>query len=131
MTMTTASWITRKPGRCGGDACIRDTRIPVWGLVERRRSGRSDADILGSLPGLTESDLASAWEYADAHVDEIERALWENEACMVSSEDGEARVELVRRGRQLGVNDEDIRNAFEPPLSREALKAVLTTSGKD
>lgn len=32
---TTASWISKKPGRCGGDACVRETRIPVWGLVER------------------------------------------------------------------------------------------------
>ena len=27
----TASWISKKPDRCGGDACVRDTRITVWG----------------------------------------------------------------------------------------------------
>jgi uncharacterized protein (DUF433 family) len=80
---TTASWISKKPDRCGGDACIRDTRITVWGLVEWRRRGRSDTDILRSLPNLTADDLAAAREYAAAHPDEIERALWENEACMV------------------------------------------------
>jgi len=25
----TASWISKKPDRGGGDACVRDTRVPV------------------------------------------------------------------------------------------------------
>ena len=43
---TAASWISKKVGRCGGDACIRDTRITVWGLVSQRRLGMSDKEIL-------------------------------------------------------------------------------------
>ena len=123
--MTTASWVSRKPGRCGGDACVRDTRVPVWGLIERRRSGQADADILRAMPELTPDDLAAAWEYASEHPDEIDRSLWENEACMVEHDGRDVPGKLVRRGRQLGLSDDDIRNAFEPPLSLEALTAVL------
>jgi uncharacterized protein (DUF433 family) len=123
--MTTASWVSRKPGRCGGDACVRDTRIPIWGLVERRHNGQTDADILRSLPELTPGDLATAWEYAAAHAGEIERSLWENEVCMVEQVGRPVPAKLVQRGRQLGLSDEDIRNAFDPPLSPEALQVAL------
>ncbi len=71
----TTSWISKQPDRCGGDACIRDTRITVWGLVEWRRRGLADAQILESIPGLMLSDLEVAWEYYDSHQDEIEEAI--------------------------------------------------------
>ena len=34
-----ASWIQKTPGVIGGDACIRNTRIAVWMLVEAKRLG--------------------------------------------------------------------------------------------
>ena len=126
--MSTASWVSRKPGRCGGDACVRDTRVPVWGLVERRRNGQADSDILRSLPELTPDDLSAAWEYAAAHSGEIERSLWENETSMVEHDGRSVPAKLVQRGRQLGLSDDDIRNTFEPPLSQETLDASLTGS---
>ncbi len=76
----TASWISKKPDRCGGDACIRETRIPVWVLVNYRRLGASDADILQAYPGLTAADLEAAGEYAAENREEIDRAIRENEA---------------------------------------------------
>jgi hypothetical protein len=30
------SWVQKTPGVCGGRACIRNTRITVWGLVNFR-----------------------------------------------------------------------------------------------
>ena len=78
MTVT-ASWISKKPDRCGGDACVRETRIPVWVLVGYRQLGMSDAGILGAYPGLTPADLEAAWDYAAANRDEIDRAIRENE----------------------------------------------------
>ena len=78
MTMT-ASWISKKRDRGGGDACIRETRIPVWVLVNYRRLGASDADVLRAYPGLTPADLEAAWEYAAANLAEIDRAIRENE----------------------------------------------------
>jgi uncharacterized protein (DUF433 family) len=78
MTMT-ASWISKKSDRCGGDACVRDTRITVWGLVAYRRLGLSDAEILQAVQGLTQADLEAAWEYAAANAAEIDRAIRDNE----------------------------------------------------
>ena len=40
---TTASWISKRLDRSGGDACVRETRIPVWILVQCRRLGKNDA----------------------------------------------------------------------------------------
>jgi uncharacterized protein (DUF433 family) len=71
--------ISKKPDRCGGDACIRDTRIPVWILVNYRRLGGSEADLLHAYPSLTPADLEAAWEYASANAEEIDRAIRENE----------------------------------------------------
>ena len=79
MTVT-ASWISKKADRCGGDACVRDTRITVWGLVAYRRLGMSDADIVPAVQGLTPADLEAAWEYAAANPAEIDEAIRENEA---------------------------------------------------
>ena len=71
--------ITKTPGVCGGSACIRGTRITVWGLVQRRRLGLSDAAISESIQGgVHPADLEAAWEYAAAHPDEIEKAIREN-----------------------------------------------------
>jgi uncharacterized protein (DUF433 family) len=78
MTMT-ASWISKKPDRCGGDACIRETRISVWVLVNYRRLGASDADVLQAYRGLTPADLEAAWEYAAANLEEIDRVIREND----------------------------------------------------
>ncbi|MFM7364444.1 MAG: DUF433 domain-containing protein, partial [Cuspidothrix sp.] len=42
--------IEKTPKICGGDACIVNTRIPVWVLVEARQLGYSDVDLLTSYP---------------------------------------------------------------------------------
>ena len=72
---TATERITKTPGVCGGDACIAGTRISVWGLVEWKRLGRTDAEITASIQGLTDADLQAAWEYAAAHPEEIEEAI--------------------------------------------------------
>jgi uncharacterized protein (DUF433 family) len=77
---TTASWISKTPDRCGGDACVRDHRIPVWVLVGYRRLGKDDAWLLQAYPSLTSADLQAAWDYAASHPQEIDRSLRENEA---------------------------------------------------
>ena len=70
-----ASWIEKNPGVSGGDACIRATRHPVWGLVEWRKLGLSDERILQHHPDLTQADLNAAWAYYQEHPQEIDRAL--------------------------------------------------------
>jgi uncharacterized protein (DUF433 family) len=76
---TTASWISKNPDRCGGDACVRDSRITVWGLVAYRRLGMSDEAILRAVQSLTAADLKAAWVYATENSNEIDRAIRENE----------------------------------------------------
>jgi uncharacterized protein (DUF433 family) len=73
--------IEKTPGICGGEARIAKTRIPIWVLVEARRLGYTDADLLKSYPTITATDLANAWTYAEAHPDEIKLAIERNEVA--------------------------------------------------
>ncbi len=73
--------IESRPGVCGGEPCIVRTRIPVWLLVQARRLGTNEADLLRAYPTLRAEDLANAWAYYRAHPEEIERQIRENEAA--------------------------------------------------
>ena len=73
--------IDSNPAVCGGEPCILRTRIPVWLLVQARRLGTSEADILRSYPTLTAQDLTNAWAYYRSHREEIEQQIDENEAA--------------------------------------------------
>ena len=73
--------VTRSPGVSGGSAVVGTTGIPVWGIVERRRRGRSDAEILAEYPALTEDDLRMAFEYHAEHPLEIQEDLLVNALC--------------------------------------------------
>jgi type III restriction enzyme len=73
---TNTSWVQKTPGVCGGDACIRNTRITVSGLVEWRKLGLADERILEIIQGLMPQDLAVAWDYYrdnEAEIDEVIR----------------------------------------------------------
>jgi uncharacterized protein (DUF433 family) len=74
--------IEKTPQICGGSACIANTRITVWGLVEARQIGYSEADLLISYPSLSATDLANAWAYAAAFPEEIETEIQENNDAM-------------------------------------------------
>jgi uncharacterized protein (DUF433 family) len=76
-----AKGITKKPGVCGGEACITGTRIPVWLLVEARRLGIPEAQLLQDYPYISAADLVNAWVYADAYPEEIEAVLRANEVA--------------------------------------------------
>lgn len=73
--------IESTPGVAGGDPCIVRTRIPVWLLVQARKLGASEADLLRSYPTLTAEDLTNAWAYYRAHKEEIEAQIVENETA--------------------------------------------------
>ena len=123
---TNVSRITKTRGVCGGEACLAGARYPVWGFLESRRQGLTDEGILQSHPQLTQADLNAAWDYYANNPSEIERALWENEACMVRHDETNLLVEMIRRGRRLDFSPDEIHDAFEPPLSRQALQAGLS-----
>lgn len=59
------------------------TRIPVWVLVQARKLGISEADILRDFPALRAEDLVNAWAYYRSHREEIERQISENETVMM------------------------------------------------
>ena len=71
--------IETTPGVCGGEPCIVRSRIPVWLLVQARRLGASEADLLRSYPSIRAADLACAWAYHRAHPDQIEQQIRDNE----------------------------------------------------
>jgi uncharacterized protein (DUF433 family) len=73
--------IEQTPDVAGGEPTIVRTRIPVWLLVQARMLGSSEADILRAFPSLRAEDLINAWAYYDAHHDEIELQIVENETA--------------------------------------------------
>ena len=74
---TTPAEAASTPPIPSGSAKIANTQIAVWELVNAKQLGCSNADLLDIYPQLTAADLASAWEYADAHYDEISLILQE------------------------------------------------------
>jgi len=72
--------IRKTPGVLGGDARIRDRRIAVWMLVQARRLGFTEPQILADYaPLLTQADLDAAWRYYQANPEEIDQAIHDNE----------------------------------------------------
>jgi uncharacterized protein (DUF433 family) len=76
----TTTLIEKRPGVCGGAACLAGTRIPVWLLEQARRLQTPTAQLLRSYPSLTAEALEEAWAYARANRAEIDLAIQENEA---------------------------------------------------
>ncbi len=77
---TIASWISKNANRCGGEACVRETRIPVWCIANYRRLGMSEDEILVTYPQLSSAYLDATLKYIADHIEEIDRAIRENEA---------------------------------------------------
>lgn len=78
-TDTSKSWVQKSANVCGGDACIRNTRITVWGLVLSHKLGTPETSILENIVGLTSDDLQVAWEYYRHNRAEIDEAIRLNE----------------------------------------------------
>lgn len=73
------SYITRRPHPDGAEACVRDTNVSVWGLVQWRKLGLPDEEILERVAGLTREDLLAAWDYYARHPEEIDQAIRRND----------------------------------------------------
>jgi uncharacterized protein (DUF433 family) len=73
---TEQSWIQKTPDVCGGDACIRNTRVPVWALVVARQRGISDAELLHHfVTPLSVADVQAALVYYERHPEEIDEEI--------------------------------------------------------
>ncbi len=66
------SEIRRTPGVCGGVACVRQTRIPVWLLIAFQRGGSGEAELLANHPSLTFADMDAVWAYYRRHTVEVD-----------------------------------------------------------
>jgi uncharacterized protein (DUF433 family) len=73
--VSTQPEIAKPPAISSGEAAIANTQIAIWELVNAQDLGCSDRDLLQMYPQLTQRDLDTAWEYADAHPEEIMLAL--------------------------------------------------------
>ena len=71
--------IQKTPGVCGGHACIRNTKIPVWTLVSLRQQGATEQELLRNYPSLTLNDLTTVWGYYYNHKSEIDLTITEME----------------------------------------------------
>src|SRR6059058_1796680 len=116
--------VEKTPGMCGGDARVRNTRIPVWLLVLNLKFGRSDAEVLDSYPTLTQADLDAAWDYYRDNPVEIEQCIWLNDTAANIPDGAPPPAAVIVAGRLLGLDDATIRGAFEPPLTQDAIAAA-------
>ena len=64
--------IQKNPGVCGGNAQIRNTRIPVWTIISFYKQGAPDDYLLRNYPGLTPQDLKLAVAYYEQNQEEID-----------------------------------------------------------
>jgi uncharacterized protein (DUF433 family) len=70
-----AKMIQKTPGVCGGYACIRDTRIPVWTIISLLQQGATDQELLIDFEGLTDLDLLIGRKYYQIHQEEIDTVI--------------------------------------------------------
>lgn len=71
--------IESTPNVLGGDARIRNTRIPVWTLIAHKKWGESDEAILQQYPTLRPSDLAAAYAYYAENTERVDQERRANE----------------------------------------------------
>lgn len=124
MTADATPAIQKTPNVCGGKACVRQTRLAVWGLVVYRKLGMTDGELLSMYPTLTPADLDAVWDYYRENPVEIEQAIWLNDTAANVPDGVPPPAWIIVSGRMLGLSDEDIREAFEPPLSTADLDAA-------
>ena len=55
--------ITIDPKVCHGQACIKDTRIPVHLILRMMANGDTFDDILEEYPSLTRKDIHACFDY--------------------------------------------------------------------
>lgn len=49
---------------CGGEPCVRGTRIPVRVVLSHLAAGETAEEVLRDFPTLTEADIRACLEYA-------------------------------------------------------------------
>ena len=62
--------ISIDPQVCHGQACIKDTRIPVYQIVGMLANGDTIEDLLAEYPSITRADILACLDYAAALAEE-------------------------------------------------------------
>ena len=57
-------WIISDPKICGGEPCVKGTRIAVHLLLDHIAAGNSFADLLKAYPQISKPAIQEALEYA-------------------------------------------------------------------
>lgn len=70
--------IAKRAGVVGGRAAVAGTRVPVWQIVNSERQGVSRCE-LRMQSGLSDEQIGQALAYAEAHQEEIDRDIFEND----------------------------------------------------
>jgi uncharacterized protein (DUF433 family) len=72
--------ITKKPGVCGGKACIAGHRVRVLDIVIwHEYMGMSADEIVSHIPSITLSDVHAALAYYFDHIEEIREDIRRND----------------------------------------------------
>jgi uncharacterized protein (DUF433 family) len=56
--------IVSKYDVCGGEVCVKGTRIPVRVILAHLAAGDSEAEILRQFPKLSKGDIKACLKYA-------------------------------------------------------------------
>lgn len=67
--------IASDPNVCGGEPCIKGTRIPVHVILSHLAAGDNHQTILENFPRLTKEDIKACLEYASYLATEKEIAI--------------------------------------------------------
>jgi uncharacterized protein (DUF433 family) len=62
--------ITWDPNICHGQACVRETRIPVHQIIHMLANGDTIDDLLVAFPSLHREDILACLDYAAALAEE-------------------------------------------------------------
>lgn len=123
--------IQKNPDVMGGEACIGRTRIAVWILVQARKLGIPDEQLLRDYPVLTPKDLDAAWGYYREYPAEIERAIWLNDTAPNHDAGPPIPIWVLVSGLLLGLSPAEIRDSFDTPISDTELAAAWSAYRAD
>jgi uncharacterized protein (DUF433 family) len=103
----------------------------VWLLVLLRRGGKADAELLADYPTLTPDDLDAAWDYFRRNPVEIEQSIWLSVTALDHPPGTPVPPGELIQARLLGLSDEQIRSAYDPPLEQADLDAAWEAYRRD
>ena len=56
--------IAADPSICGGEPCVKGTRISVKVVLSHLAAGETSAEVLAGFPSLTDADIRACLEFA-------------------------------------------------------------------